>query len=319
MKQAILTFLSVLSVFVAAQQIESAFPEEKLYIGDRITAQYRIFTEENTQLYPPEPAEYIKGLEIIKAELSFAEGKKENYWLYKLETAAFDTGFVLIPELPLLAEYENKSVTDTIILPEKYLYIHSILDSTAAALPLKPPKPLSVLAWWEYLLLALLLAAIVFFVRLAVKSKKPGLIEDEQQWQCPAECAENMLKELEKKAYLKKGDWKAFYLELTMICRLYYEGIFFVHLRELTTAELLPVLHERLPESRYGSLEDFFRFADLVKFARTEATEERGKEDLQMIRRLIAEQERELREKQEMAELLSEEKNPGEQGIEAGM
>lgn len=293
MKRRAMAILLMLSILTAAEQIEVEFPEEKLYIGDRIRMSYRIFTDDHAVLYPPDPAQYIHGLEIIEAALERIDAGKQPYWSYTLETAAFDTGFVLIPELPLIADYGEKTGTDTIYLPEKYVFIHSILDSTAAALPAKPPRPLSVMAWWEYLLALLLLSALAFFIRLALRSRRPDDADELQLWKNPAESAESALRELEEKAYLRSGEWKAFYLELTMICRRYYEGVLFIHLQELTTAELLPELKSRLPESRYSKLELFFRFADLVKFAKAEASEERGNDDIRMLRELIAEQEKE--------------------------
>jgi hypothetical protein len=303
MKRQLLLLAFMAPLLAANLQIETRFPEEKLYIGDRIRISYRIQTKEDIRVDVPDPTALAEDFELLDSDLLHTEKRKEQYWEFRLEAVAFDTGFIHIPAFPLIATDVREGLSDTLFLPEKYLYIYSVLDSDAAALPQKPPLPLAFMRWWEYLLVLLLLSGAGYLLFRALRGRrKASAAEAAEEWRSPAERAEAALRLLEEKQYPQKKEWKAFYLELTRICREYYEGIFFIHLQELTTRELLPVLHERLPESRYRKLEDFFHFADLVKFAKTAASEVRAGEDLEMIKKMISEQEREI----QAAQIISE-------------
>jgi hypothetical protein len=122
-----------------------------------------------------------------------------------------------------------------------------------------------------------------------------------ETWASPKEKAEHMLGELIAKNYPEKGKWKEFYLELTYIARDYFENIYFIHLQELTTTELIPVLQERTGKEYKNRLIEFFQFADLVKFAKGIASKEQCTDHFTLIRMIVNEYgERDLDEESAM-------------------
>lgn len=86
----------------------------------------------------------------------------------------------------------------------------------------------------------------------------------------PKEKALKALRELKGKNLPKKGQYDAFYVEITQIVRQYIEGYYNIKAPEQTTQEFLKVM---LGQSVFNDkintyLSDFLKFADLVKFAK---------------------------------------------------
>jgi hypothetical protein len=86
----------------------------------------------------------------------------------------------------------------------------------------------------------------------------------------PREKALKALRELKGKNLPKKGQYDAFYVEITQIVRHYIEGYYKIKAPEQTTQEFLKVM---LGQSVFNDkintyLSDFLKFADLVKFAK---------------------------------------------------
>lgn len=295
-----LCFMTVL--FAAKAQIKAEFPEKKLYIGDRIHLCYTVYPAEDTKLLVPDAREWIRDLEALSQSLG-SDRKKMGSYRFIVEGAAFDTGFVHIPAMPLVLYRESGDTpADTLYTPEKFLYIHSVLDSTAAALPLYPPLPVSPLCWWELLIILLLLTATALLLYFGLRHKNNRGNQVNEPWIPPFEKAREALAKLQKKRYPQNGEWKAFYLELTYIIREYYEAVFFVHLQELTSTELLQELGKHLEPKDLPEVQDFFRFADMVKYAKMPASEERCGRDWERVRRLIGENEDRLHKTRELEE-----------------
>jgi len=297
----LLTVLCFSIVLLAAEvQIKAEFPERKLYIGDRIRLRYTLSQAEDLKLLAPDAREWIRDIEILD-QSSESVRKKTGRYRYTIEGAAFDTGFVHIPAMPLILYRETGDTpADTLYTPEKFLYIYSVLDSTAAALPLRPPLPVSPLCWWELLIVLLLLTASAFLLYYGLRHNKKPDEKISGPWLPPDEKAKKALAELREKQYPQKEEWKAFYLELTYIIREYYEAVFFVHLQELTSTNLLEELLKHLEPEDMPEVREFFRFADLVKFAKMPASQERCGLDLARVRRLIEESEEKLQKRSEM-------------------
>ncbi len=86
----------------------------------------------------------------------------------------------------------------------------------------------------------------------------------------PKELALEELRILKKQMLIQKGFFEKFYVQLTQIVRLYIERRFQVNAPEQTTQEfLIEVLEKPIFKTEMKAhLEEFLKFADLVKFAK---------------------------------------------------
>ena len=288
MKRLLFLIMIVATIFAQEVKLDLNVNKEKLHIGDRIKLNYSISGGERHVFVLPDVQMWIKDLEIINVQTSERVKKHRQIIDLNIEAVKFDTGFVHIPAMPIIkTDSTGFGNPDTIYTPEKYLYIYSMLDSSATPVAMTPPVPLALMTWWEFTITVLLLAGSVFLLVLGIKHKSKKQEVVEEYWETPREKAEHLLSELEKKNYPDKKEWKPFYLELTYIARDYFENIYFIHLQELTTSDLIPVLKEHVDAEFISKLREFFNYADLAKFAKGIASYEKCNEDLGLIKNII--------------------------------
>lgn len=130
------------------------------------------------------------------------------------------------------------------------------------------PTMKMVLGWIALALLAAALVVLMVFlvrrVRLAAKLRRMS----------PSERAFAELEALLHLHLAEKGLFKDFYIELTQVVRRYIERAHGIHAPEQTTEEFLAAAksHPRFTSDVLARLSDFLLFADLVKFARRDAS-----------------------------------------------
>ena len=288
MKRILFLLMIVGTLFAQEVKLDFKVNEEKLYIGDRIRLNYTISGGERHVFVLPDVHMWIKDLEIIDVQALERVKKHRHFIDLNIEAVKFDTGFVYIPAMPIIkTDSTGFGKPDTIFTPEKYLYRYSMLDSSTAPVAMTPPVPLALMTWWEFIIALFLLGISIFLLILGIKykSKKQQVIEEE--WETPKEKAEHFLSALEKKNYPDKKKWKQFYLELTYISRDYFENIYFIHLQELTSSELIPALKEHVEAEFMNDLQTFFQYADLVKYAKGVASHDNCDEHLKLVRQII--------------------------------
>jgi hypothetical protein len=286
-------FAHDISVFTDAE-------DKELYIGDRIRIRYSFEIPRDMIFHAADAGFLIEDAEVLDQNFRVRKRRDKQFVDWDLEIVAFDTGYVSIPAMPVGLEDSGGSI-DTILTPKKYFYIRTVLDADAAPVAMNPPLPLRLMSWWQYMIAGILLGAALFFVWYAIKQSrkqdtghKPFLIT-------PYEKVRYDLNVLRSKKYPERGEWKLFYVELTHILRAFYENIYFIHLQELTTSELLPVLESLLPETEHRDISSLFHYADLIKFARSTANEAQCKEHFELVERIVTEKEKENNETEPMA------------------
>jgi hypothetical protein len=292
MKRLLLLIIIAGSLLAKSTDLSLSVKDAHYHIGDRIKVDLAIKGSENQMFVLPDITAYLQNVMVLDIQKEESVKKHQKQIDLQFEITAFDTGFVHIPAMPVIrTDSTGFGKPDTIFTPEKYIYIYTMLDSTASPIAMTPPVPLGLMTWWEILIALLLLSASIVLVYMAIKyrSKKKDTIEE--FWESPQEKAEHYLLELEKKHYPEKERWKAFYLELTYIARDYFENIYFIHLKELTTSELIPALNEHVPSDYQTRLRDLFQFADLVKFAKGLASKEQCYQHFQLIMEIIKKEE----------------------------
>ena len=291
MKRILLFFLITGSLIAANTKIGLTVNNDQFYIGDRIQIDLKITAAEKQMFVLPKAEEWISDLQILDSSVDQKIKKHLKYIDMRIEAVAFDTGFVLIPSMPVIStDSTGFGKPDTLYSTEKYIYISSILDSSAVPLPLNPPVPLALMTWWELLIALVLLSGSITLLVLGIRHRRNKKEEIKEIWESPREKAEHLLQELVKKQYPEKKQWKKFYLDLTFIIRDYLENIYFMHLKELTTSELIPVLKENIPAEYIDRTIEFFHFADLVKFAKGIASKEQCGEHFDLVIDLVKEE-----------------------------
>ncbi len=290
MKRLILMIGIAGSLLAGDIELSLEVEERNVFIGDRIRISFHVMAPETVKVRLPDAAAQIRDLEILERKDHSGTGRGMQTLRMDLEATAFDTGFVHIPPLPLICGHPaDPGKGDTLYFPEKYIYIRSTLDTSAAPAAMKAPLRLSLMTWWEYLVTAVLLLAAALILFLGLRKRQHGSGEAKKTWTSPAEQAKRAILELEEKRYPERREWKHYYLELSYLLREYFENLYFLHLQELSTSEMLPVLKPRVLPEHYEDLCAFFRFADRVKFARSPADAGRCMKDLDLVKRIIEE------------------------------
>ena len=288
MKRIVFLIMITGILFGQSLDLDLKVNDEKLFIGDRIKLDYTVKGNEQMFIIMPDAREWFRDIDILNISADENVKRHKKIINYSSEAVRFDTGFVHIPAMPVIAaDSTGFSAPDTFYTPEKYIYIYSILDSSAAPVAVEPPLPLAFMVWWEFLIAVLLIAGSVLILIFGFKKKTKIGEEDHRVWESPKERSLHLLNALKEKAYPEHKEWKKFYLELTYILRDYFENIYFVHLQEMTTTDLLPAMKELLNASDLTAVTEFFRFADLVKFAKGVAEPERCEKHFQMVRTFV--------------------------------
>jgi hypothetical protein len=297
MKRLLFIFMIVGSLFAQEVKLDLKINGEVFHIGDRIKIRYTIEAGERYFFVLPDVREWFNDAEILNVGSDKKIKKQTQVVDLFIEAVAFDTGFVQIPQMPIITtDSTGFGKPDTLFTPEKYIYIQSVLDSASAPLAMDAPLPLAIMTWWEFLVAILLFMLSAGLLIFGIKYHKNKRVDEAEIWESPIEKAEHYLDQLEKKHYPEKAQWKKFYLELTYIARDYFENIFFIHLQELTTTDLIPVLEKHIEDNKIDTLKAFFRYADLVKFAKGVASKEQCDDHLGLIKEIIYMGEKENKE-----------------------
>jgi len=141
-------------------------------------------------------------------------------------------------------------------------------------------------SWWQWALLALVvLSAGAATVWLLCRRDTDQALERARP---PWEVAGTALQELDEALPLSAEE---FFVRLTDIVRHYIEARFQLRAREQTTPEFLASLRRdsALDDGQRAMLADFLTAADMVKFARAEATQEQLRNALGQATRFVAE------------------------------
>lgn len=286
------------SIYAGDVQLSMGKDRDTFFIGDRIPLHYSLEIPRNTEHYVSDAREWMQDAEVLDQRISIGRKRGTRVLSWKLEVTAFDTGYIHIPSMPLVLKHQT-GLQDTVYTPETRIYIRTVLDTDAAPVAINPPLPLTLMRWWQYLISGLLLITAIWLLWYGIKYRTKNKAEISILLS-PYEKALHALALLESEQYHMSGQWKAFYLELTRIVRSFYEDIYFIHLQELTTSELLPVMNLYLPEEEHCELASLFQFADLVKFAKGVASEEQCKSHMDIIKRRIKEKENAYNETRSM-------------------
>ncbi len=249
-----------------AQQFEIALDSNRMLIGDQRRMHLRVMgiapNQVDTILFDAWQDSNIEPLGATPWRHTGSESIRDIYF------SVFDTGYIIIPPLPL--QFSNEGETDTIYSNNLAIEVYGItIDSTGLA-PLREirKEPLNLRDFLPYILgVVALLAALAFFLWRPKKQQlEPVIVEVPIP---PDEIALRRLSELNQKKLWQSGRIKAYQSELTHIIRWYLEEKFQIPALESTTTEILRSLEQSaVNPAQMADLNHILNMADLIKFAK---------------------------------------------------
>ncbi|HLP73314.1 MAG TPA: hypothetical protein VK155_10460 [Bacteroidales bacterium] len=273
--------LQAILLTVSGQKITvtAAFDSTRILIGDQI--HYTITVEQPADLMLTLPSfrdTLIKNIEIVGApetdSVNLGQGQLRVTEKYLI--TSFDSGMYRVP--PVYAEVKNpgglnRYYSDAAML-EVARYRIAPADSSAKIYDIVDPyrAPVTFGEILPWILLAIVLAGIVWFIIKWLRNRKASKTESERPVITePAHIiAFRELEELKSKELWQKGGYKQYYTRLTEILRKYLENRYNVFSLELTTSETLDALLKTgfRKDAFFNMLKGVLLSADLVKFAK---------------------------------------------------
>jgi hypothetical protein len=230
---------------------------------------------------PPAPGvEIIKPLQMDTVSRSRGSVKVEG----KVILTSFDSGSYYLP--PLIAMIERGSgAVDTLYMQGPTLEVTTVPIDTATYVikdikgQIKYPLKFGEVVPW--LLAALLLAALIYAVVRWIKMRRANrtflgrpIVKDP-----PHIVALRALDKIHKQKLWQNDKQKQFYTEVTDALRVYIADRFGIAALERPSREMLSDLKKQdIEDGLYGKMDDLFTRADLVKFAKYQASAEENEE-----------------------------------------
>lgn len=278
-----------------------AIDKTSIQIGDKITYTITIKARNNIEVELPQILpENLAGF-AIKDFGSWQKGffgrKTIKQW-YLLDT--YVSGEHIIPAA--LIKYRAKGQTDwqELSVNEIKLEVKSVLDSAADRKDIRDirgPKSFANKTL-TYILIVLVLFLILGGVFSFIILKKK-----QEEFKAPPKPAHiiayEALMALEKKDYIRQGQTKIYYIELSDIVRRYLENRFNIRAPEMTTEEFLLKVKQdsSLSVEHKNLLRDFLTNCDLVKFAKYQPAEQEASLALASAKKLIDQTKQEQEDK----------------------
>lgn len=281
-------------------EIATSVDLAEMYIGDLVNYQVTITYDSTYELIPPPLGANLGAFEVKdyqpEDEKILENGRRQTRTSFVLST--YTTGDYVIPPLPVTFVLPDSS--RKVLLAEPVpIRVLSLLDKAGSdsaeivdilplAEPYEFPPDYSSYYLWGGIGLAVLVVAVLLLVWFR---RKPS--EEQKDLRPPWEIA------FEKLAYLNEtylvnnrftedGRHQEFYFELTEITRDYLGRIYKVQVLEMTTEQFVEAFEEvDLPGDSYDRLNDFYRHADRVKFARFRPPAERARQDFELAHDVI--------------------------------
>ena len=289
-----LLFIAILIISTAASaQIDTTrvarLSRDSILIGDQVELIVDLQMQEGDGFViaaPSDPLAY--GVETIKGmtfdTLSMKKGKLEIEG--RMTLTSFDSGSYALP--PLLAVIANaQGKADSLIYRGPELYVNTIPIDTATYV-IKDIKgqigyPVTFKEVLPWLLLALLLAALVYFIIRLIKARRNNTtLFGKPIQKDPAHIVALRDREkIRKQKLWQNNKQKQFYTAVTDTLRYYISERFGIMTMERPSTEMLEDLkNQNIEKSTFDKIVNLFGRADLVKFAKYEASAEENEETI---------------------------------------
>lgn len=293
MKKGLLFIAILLVSTVASAQIDtthvSRLSRDSILIGDQIDLMIDLQMQESDALMIATPkGELTPGVETIKGmsfdTLSMKKGKLDIR--ASMTLTSFDSGSYALP--PLLALIQNsKGEVDSLLIRGPQLYVNTIPIDTATYV-IKDIKgqigyPVTFKEVLPWLLLALLLAALIYLLVKFIKARRNNTtLFGKPVQKDPAHIvALRNLEKIRRQKLWQNNKQKQFYTAVTDTLRYYISDRFGIVTMERPSGEMLDDLKKQdVAAGDFESISKLFARADLVKFAKYEPTAEENEDTI---------------------------------------
>jgi len=275
-----ITLSASTSLFAQKITVNAKIDSTVIWIGNQTHLTFEVSQQPNQKVIMPLFADTIMGgLEIVEPPKSDTVKSADGHILVSQHylVTSFKDSLLYIPSYPFVLNGDtvwSKSLSLKVVQPFKIdTASHKIADIKNVFN--------SKFDWgslFTTILLILLILLILIGCYLLYKKyfkKKPVLNDKELKLLQPAHVvALAQLDKIKNEKLWQQGRWKEYHTELTDVIREYIERIFNINSMEMTSEEILIHLKELRLEQKatYLGLQQILKLADLVKFAKWNAT-----------------------------------------------
>jgi uncharacterized RDD family membrane protein YckC len=282
---------SVLAVTPELKEVRE-FPEE-IYVGTPLEVTFEVTHLADTKVHFPNPIFLAMPLKLVTQTQTQEENPRGVFReSFTLQLTSFRTGKQTIPsfDVPYIVGEETFSLQTEPISFQVGSRLANELNPTLR----EPGPPLLIyhrnwlllwtmfgLAAMAFTVLGTLLAIRIFGVRYAHQPQ-------EEPSRPAHEIAFERLEELENGEWKATGDFKLFFFELTEILRQYLDNRYRTGALAETTTELLAEMEQLAPVGlSLDSLRELLSQSDLIKFARSSASESEAISSIALCKSLV--------------------------------
>lgn len=255
---------------------KSALSKDSILVGEQVVWSTQMSLPQNQELMFAPYASVVEAEkapvdvvhDIVLDTLAIKNGMKELE--VKLLLTSFDSGYY---KLPLMVALTPQG--DTIYLDSPFLDVtYSQIDTAGFVMhpikgQMKYPVTIEEILPWAALAIAVAVAGYLLYRYIRRRKENRGLFDRPVVQDPPHIVALRELDRIRGEQLWQNGEEKLFYTGVTDALREYIEARFGVSAMEKTTSEIMEDLSDKKIEPRYyKELDELFKTADLVKFAK---------------------------------------------------
>ncbi|MFV0146660.1 BatD family protein [Empedobacter falsenii] len=260
--------------FSFAQEIMPKLDRTTIKVGEPIQYEIKIDFKKGDKIVFPTISDSLNyHIEVLDQKIDTVKTEGKSEIVQQLELTGFEAGKFTIPSF--IIQKNDKDLTTK----QLEIEIQDVeVDTTKNAIfPIKPvmEEEYSIRDYWNkywlYGIIALILfiiAAVLLILYIRAKSKLSG----DKLYKTPYDEAKASLKALDAKKYLKRGEQKEYYTQLSFIVRRYLGRVYNFSALEILSDDLVKYIATKqdvLPDD-VQKFKQFLFDADLVKFAKQE-------------------------------------------------
>lgn len=293
------TFLFFVATTLAQPTVERHLSRDSVQVGDSVMLTLRVETQRGAEIHLPQLADTLGGgVELYdRPYLDTLQYDGKAYIAeWKLPLVSYDTGWLAVPDIPLLVMYNGRADTITtgvaLLLHVAYVPLSEEIGELADIRgPIAQSITFRELLPWLLALFAALLVALGIYFWLRFRKKAIHAPETPKDTRPPKEIALSLLNDLNQREAWRSPGVKYFYTGLTDALRGYLAATWGVRTLEETTAEILEALRSETPCTvvHLEQIRQVLQRSDLVKFARFEPTETEARTDGAVAVRIVEE------------------------------
>ncbi len=258
----------------APVEVTARVDSTEVTIGDAIQLTIEAIYPDTVRVEPPEVGHQLGDFAVLKTmEPVHRQENHRQVTRFQFTIAVYDTGRHVIPPVGI-PYYDSDTLTTPrmVFSPDIPIFVRSVLTAESDSLrDIRPPiaPPVS-WAWLWWLIGILIIGGISYYLWWRYRNR-PKVVPRFRRIKIePAhEIAFRELDQLLRQDFLERGEYKAFFSELSNILRRYLANRYFIPAPEETSEEILrSAIELELNEEEIHLLRSVLTLADQIKFAR---------------------------------------------------